>query len=83
MIAPDNPTTIRDKMIALIAEEGRTNPDKDYAKKLYNEIFNTLDHVPEDFEAYMSFVLPIIQAKREELKSSPFAAKSEPQLGEL
>ena len=63
LIAPEDPKTIRDKMIALISEENRAKPDQAYAKKLRDEIFHTLDHVPGTFEEYMEFVKPIIAAK--------------------
>ena len=84
MIAPDDPKTIRDKMIALISEEGRANPDQAYAERLRKEIFHTLDHVPDTFDEYMAWVNPIIAAKQEELSKSKYAEKgSDPELGEL
>mmetsp|Transcript_11321 Transcript_11321/g.15235 ORF Transcript_11321/g.15235 Transcript_11321/m.15235 type:complete len:198 (+) Transcript_11321:348-941(+) len=67
LIAPEDPKTIRDKMIALISEEGRENPTPSNIEKLRAEIFHTLEHVPEDFDAYMLYVKPIIEAKKVEL----------------
>ena len=42
--------------------------------KLRGEIFHTLDHVPLEFDAYMTFVKPLIESKKQELESSTFAA---------
>ena len=82
MIACNDPKTIRDKMIALIAEEARAEPDPAYVKKLNEEVFHTLDHVPEDHGAFMDFVRPIIRAKQVELDKSPFA-EAAPQVEEF
>ena len=67
MIANDKPQTICDKMIALILEQGRPSPDEAPISKLCYEIFQTIDHVLEDHDAFMAFVKPLIAAKQEEL----------------
>ena len=46
------------------------------------EIFHTLEHVPEDHNAFMAFVRPLIIAKQEELSKSPFA-EAAPKVGEF
>lgn len=49
---------------------------------MQEEIFHTLEHVPEDHNAFMAFVRPLIIAKQEELSKSPFA-EAAPKVGEF
>ena len=64
LIAPENPKTIRDKMIALISLESRAEPDQARVHQLKAEIFNSLDHVPVEIEAYKAFLDPIFAKKK-------------------
>ena len=69
-IMHDNPKTIRDKMMCLIAQENRKEPDQALITKLRGEIFHTLEHVPIEFDPYMAFVKPLIDTKKQELEAS-------------
>jgi len=73
MIGLENPKTIRDKMICLVYEERKPEPRQDFIKRLLGEIFNTLDHVPIEYEAYMMFLKPITEVKKAELAASSLA----------
>ena len=63
IIFNDNPKTIRDKMIAQIGEESKKIPNQARIDKLNGEIFHSLEHVPIEYEPYMTFVRPVITAK--------------------
>ena len=84
IIVNSDPKTIRDKMIALLAEQNKKAPNQAFIDRLHGEIFYTLDHVPTDFEEYKAWVEPRVEAKKKELAQSQFAASTPaPELGEL
>lgn len=69
----DDPKSIRDKMLKLVYEEGKEQPDQQMMDALKLEIFGDYSKIPLEFEAYRTYLVPLLAEKQREIDNSEFA----------